>query len=149
MESKELKKRFGEIAKENDYNTAFGIWYKESSECLFILSLQKSNYSNLFYLNLKIFIQGAFETTYKIDKELKNDTGDIFRRSPKEYDQYFDFEVELSDDDRINGLKKLFADFINPFSEKALERNGILQLEETSEIALLPAVKEELEKMTE
>ncbi len=147
MEDKDLKKVLGSIAKGNGYNTAFGIWYKESNECIFTLSLQKSNYENTFYLNLKSFIKGAFDINYKIEKSLKNDTGDIFRRIPKEYDKYLNCEIDLSHEERINGLENLFKKFINPFSQKALEKGGILILAENGDVSLLPAVKEELEKL--
>lgn len=148
MESKDLKKKFGIIAKNNEFNTALGIWYKESQECIFTISFQKSNYENLFYINLKIFIKGIFGIDYKIDKSIKNDTGDIFLRTPKEYDNYLNFEIEISDNERINGLRKLFVEFINPFVEKALKKEKIFELEKEGKLLILPAVKEELEKMT-
>lgn len=147
MESKDLKKVLGKIAADNGYSTAHGIWYKESTDCIFTLSLQKSNFGNYFYLNLKIFIRGIFGKEYKIDKALKNDVGDIFRRSPKEYDQYLDFDIELADDSRISSIKKLFQEFINPFVENALKIEGIFELEKSGEVFLLPAVKGELTKL--
>lgn len=147
MENKDLKKVFGSIAKENGYTTAFGIWYRESDECIFTFSLQKSDYENSFYINLKSFIRGAFEQEYKIEKSIKNDTGDIFRRTPNEYNKYLNFESDLSDEERISGLRSLFIEFINPFAQKALEKKGILNLAENGEISLLPAVKGELEKL--
>ncbi len=147
MESKDLKKTFGIIAKNNEFTSTLGIWYKESQDCIFTISLQKSNYETLFYVNLKIFIKDIFGIEYKIDKSIKNDTGDIFLRTPKEYNNYFNFEIEIPHDERTEGLRRLFAEFINPFSEKALKKEKIFDLEKEGKILILPAVKEELEKM--
>ncbi|MBO4232715.1 DUF4304 domain-containing protein [Riemerella anatipestifer] len=147
MESKDFKKVFGNIAKENYFTSSIGIWYKDSDRIIVTLSLQKSNYGDYFYLNIKIFIKGIFGIEYKIDKSLKNDTGDIFLRSPKEYDEYFNFENNLIDDERINGVIKIFNDFINPFTQRALKIEGIKALAEEQKIILLPDVQLELEKM--
>lgn len=148
MESKDLKKVFGNIAKESGFSNKFGGWYRESEKSIVTLSLQKSNYADYFYLNIKIFIHGIFSQKYIIDKYLiKNHLGNIFLRSPKEYDEYFNFENNLIDDERINGIIKIFNDFINPFTQRALTIEGIKALAEEQKIVLLPAVQLELEKM--
>jgi len=58
MDNKEFKKVFGDIAKVNGFDRAFGGWFKESSECILVLELQKSNYGDYYYLNIKIFCPG-------------------------------------------------------------------------------------------
>lgn len=68
VNSKEFKSLFGSIAKENGFLQAFGGWYKESSECIAILELQKSKYGDYYMLNIKIFIQGAFDRSYSPTK---------------------------------------------------------------------------------
>jgi hypothetical protein len=78
MDSKEFKKVFDDKAKINGFSKAFGGWYKETGECIAILELQKSTFADCFYLNIKIFIQGAFERTYKPNKDLiKSSMGHI------------------------------------------------------------------------
>ncbi|WP_183147931.1 hypothetical protein [Chryseobacterium nematophagum] len=44
----------------------------------------------------------------------------------------------------MNGLESLFREFVNPFAEKALEKNGILSLAENGKVELLDSVEEEL-----
>ena len=102
MDNKDFKKEFCTTAKKYGFRTAFGCCYKESSECLFVLELQKSNYSNLYYLNLKTYIQGVFGIRYTIHKDyLKKDMGDIFNRQPPEYSSIFDLEVDTPNEKRI------------------------------------------------
>ena len=59
METKEFKAMFGKIAKSNGFKFLYGGWYKESDDCIVVLELQRSNYSVLYYLNIKIYIRGV------------------------------------------------------------------------------------------
>ena len=74
-------------------------------------------------------------------------TSDILRRQPNEYNDVFDLEILLDDAFRKEKLEELFVNFIVPFTNKALSRKQILDLEKTNELGLLSSVKEELEKL--
>ncbi|MFC7526756.1 DUF4304 domain-containing protein [Parapedobacter sp. GCM10030251] len=145
MDSKEFKKRFSELAKANEFKSAFGGWYKESSECIAVLELQKSNFGDYYQLLIKIFIQGAFERTYAPDKDLiKSSMGHITANETPEYKAVLDFDESMEDNIRIERLKKLFNSHILPFTNRALSKAGIKELADKGEVFLLPAVKEEL-----
>jgi hypothetical protein len=145
MDSKEFKKIFGEVAKSNGFESAFGGWFKDSAESIVVLDLQKSNFGDYYEMNIKIFIQGMFGNSYSRSKNLvKRDIGNIFRRQPPEYKSVFDFDEPMDDEKRKADLAKLFRDFIVPFTDKALSKSGIRELADKGEITLLPAVKEEL-----
>jgi len=73
-----------------------------------------------------------------------NDTGDVFRRQPKEYELIFDLETPMEENERKQKLESFFGEFLVPFTNKALTRLGIKELAQNNEIALLPAVKKEL-----
>ena len=143
MNSKEFKNVFDSVAKVNGFAKAFGGWYKDSSECLAILELQKSSFSDSYYLNIKIFIQGAFDRTYLPNKDLiKSSMGHITNQIRDK--AIFDFDESMDDEKRKEGLKKLFSEFIIPFTDKALTKSGIRELAEKGYIFLLPAVKQQL-----
>jgi hypothetical protein len=90
MKSKEFKKLFGEVAKSNKFESAFGGWFKDSTESTIVLDLQKSNFGDYYELNIKIFVQGMFGNNYSRSKNLvKRDVGNIFRRQPPEYKSAF------------------------------------------------------------
>ena len=146
MNSKEFKNTvFDIVAKSNGFENAFGGWFKESSECIAVLELQKSNYGDYYELNIKIYIQGVFGNKYKKCKELvKQDTGDIFIRAPKTFKDVFDFDKTVDDSLRKDQLSLLFQEFIVPYTDKALSLTGIKQLSMHGDIFLLPAIKEEL-----
>jgi hypothetical protein len=145
MNSKEFKIAFGEVAKVYDFKKAFGGWYKESSECIAILELQKSNFGDYYLLNIKIFIQGTFGKHYSPTKDLiKSSMGDVNSNETKEYKSVLDFDEPMDDDTRKERLKELFEKHIVPFTDKTLSKSGIKELADKGEIFLLPAVKEEL-----
>lgn len=147
MNGKELGKIFGEIAKSNGFESAFGGWFKDSVESIVVLDLQKSNFGDYYEMNIKIFIQGMFGNRYSRSKNLvKRDMGNIFRRQPLEYKSVFDFDEPMDNEKRKVDLAKLFFDFIVPFTDQALSKSGIRELADKGEITLLPAVEEELDK---
>ncbi|MDE3046707.1 MAG: DUF4304 domain-containing protein [Verrucomicrobiota bacterium] len=147
MDNKIFKKIFDVIAKKNGFESAFGGWFKQSEECIFTIQLTRSNFGNYYMVEVKTYIQGAFGNRYFKDKSLLRDIGDIFRGEPKEFEAALNLEQQMEDEERTQKLESLFQNFIVPFSEKALTKHGIYELAEKEEIYLLPAVKEELEKL--
>jgi len=146
MEVNVFKTIFNEAAKSYGFESAFGGWFKESNESIVVLNLQKSNFGNYYDINLKIYIQGMFGNIYIRNKDLvKKDTGDVFRRQPPEYKDVLNLDNLVRDETRKNILNDLFAKFIVPFTDKALSKSGIRELAAKEEIALLPAIKEQLE----
>jgi len=98
------------------------------------------------YLNIKLFIQGIFGKNYILSRELvNNDVGDIFRRSPKDFDQVFYLGTDLPDCVRVEHLKVFVDDFLCGFVQQASTVNGVKSLAEQGELVLLPAVKAALE----
>ncbi|WP_374465649.1 DUF4304 domain-containing protein [Chryseobacterium sp.] len=145
MNSKEFKSLFGSIAKENDYLQAFGGWYKESPECIAVLELQKSKYGDYYMLNIKIFIQGSFDTIYSPTKELiKSPMGDIGKQI---IDDVLSFDKAMPDELRKEQLNELFSNTIIPFVSNLMTKANIIDLESKGEITLLSSVKKELEKL--
>ena len=150
MNLKVLKRTFAEITKSIGLETKFGGFVKETEEVIIVLSFQKSNYSSQVYLNIKLYIQGVFGKNYQLSREMVvNDVGDVFRRAPKDYDQIFDLGSDLPDNERIEYLKKFIDEFLSGFIQQTSTVKGIMSLAEKGELFLFPAVKSELEKISE
>lgn len=110
MDSKEFKSIFDNIAKANKFAKAFGGWFKESNECIAVLELQKSSFGDYYMLNIKIFIQGSFGTTYFPNKDLiKSPMGDVTNQIND--NDIFDFDKPMDDEKRKEQLEKLFGEF--------------------------------------
>jgi hypothetical protein len=69
MDNKEFKSVFNKIACKHNFEKIFGGWFMESRECILMLELQKSNFCNLYYLNIRLYIQGCFGKQYVKSKE--------------------------------------------------------------------------------
>lgn len=147
METKDFRKLFKGLAKKNGFEPAFNGWLKQSEKCFFTMELIRSNFGRYYMIDLKIYVQGTFGNHYVKDKSLLRNVGDFFSRTPKQFDTALDLEQEMEDGERTQKLESLFQDFVVPFSEKALTIHGINELIEKEELYLLPAVKEELEKL--
>ena len=145
MNNIEFKELFAQVAKEKGLSKAFGRWFCESEESIIVLNLEKSNFNNSYYLDIKIFIQGLFNSYYDKSKHLfKNDTGDVFRRQPPEYNYLFDLNYDMTHNQRCEVLNELFESFVIPFIVKAFTKKGIMELAKEEKIYLLPAVKQAL-----
>lgn len=145
MNSKEFKDLFGEIAKLNNFQKAFGGWFKDSTECIAVLELQKSNYGDYYQLIIKIYIQGMFGDMYAMNKNLvKKDIGHIFSGEPKEYKKVFDLTDPITDNMREELLKELFQTHIVPFTDNTISKDGIIEKHQKEGLFLLPNLKKEL-----
>ena len=151
MESKDFKKMFGKIAKCHGFDSAYGGWFKHSNESLLILELQRSNFSDIFYLNIKIFIQGVFGKNYSISKDLvKNSMGQILRRPHPEYAILFNLQADLDDDQRKTRISDFFQTFLKPFAKLALTREGVKHLAQDGQFTLYPpAIAEEIDRLSQ
>jgi hypothetical protein len=148
MENKIFKKKFNDIAKSHGFESIFGGWFKDSSECIVVVELMKSNFGNYYQLNIKVFVNGVFGKFYTKNKDLvKKEIGNVFIGEPREFSTALDLETLMDIKEREQKLQSLFKDFLVPFSKKALTKQGINELAEQGEIDLLPAVKEELGRL--
>ena len=146
MESYDLKKMFGEISKRHSFEKKFNGWFKEGRECIVLLDLQKSKLGNYHQLMIKIYVQGVFGKKYIISKELIKDTGDVFRGEPLEFKEFLNLNLLIDECVRKQKLEDLFNEFIIPFTNQALSKKGLKELEKQEKVFLLPEIKQQLEK---
>jgi hypothetical protein len=145
MDSKEYKHLFGNVAKSNGFDRAFGGWFKMSQETIIVLDLQKSNFGDYYQLNIKIYIQGLFGKKYEKCKELvKREVGNILLGEPKEYRNVLNFDEFMEEKLRQQKTEELFINYIIPLANKAASVVGIKELALDKKLFLTPAVKMEL-----
>ncbi|PTR01657.1 uncharacterized protein DUF4304 [Mucilaginibacter yixingensis] len=143
MKKEDFKKSFNIVAKSFGFEKEFGGWFKESTECIIVLDLQKSNYNNLYYLNIKIYIQKMFGNNYAKSKDLvKKNIGDVFFRE-RGNSEVFNLDNSMTDTERLDQLNIFFYS-INPLLNAALTKSGIKKLADEKSLTLLPAVENEL-----
>jgi hypothetical protein len=140
---------FDKNAQANGFSKIKGGWYKQTTECIAILELQKSQFGIYYLLRIKTFVQGFFNKSYlPTNKELIQDPlGDVYSREPEEYMNVFNLDEPMNDDIREKCLEKLFQNYIVPFTNKTLTIAGIKKMVECGEFTMLPAVKKEFAKI--
>lgn len=148
MDTKEFKELFNEVAQYNNFEKAFGGWFKESHESIVVLDLQKSNYGCYYELNIKIYIQGVFNKAYVRNKDLvKKNIGNIFSRQPNEYKDMLELDNLMSIENRRTKLESLFDNYIVPITTMAATKEGIMRMSEEKKIFILPAVMNEIKRL--
>jgi uncharacterized protein DUF4304 len=126
MEIKLFKKVLNKVFWGEDFAKKGSYYYRDGEECICIIGIQKSNFSNGYYINLGFVLKGLTQVTDK----LKDVDGDIRARfahisEGKEAD-LFDLE-KLSDQDEPIIRKSIIKNIENIVSP-ALEPNGIKNL---------------------
>ena len=144
MEKKEFKKLFGDVAKSRGFHFIHGFWYIESEECIITLELQKSNYSDLYYLNIETFVHGLFGEHYVKNKALLRKVGTVSLRPPSKYKNFLDLEVITDLQESRQGFESLFDEYILPFASQGLSRKGILELPDAFKVGIPGIAKEAL-----
>jgi hypothetical protein len=145
MDKNTFKNIFNETAKKFGFEKGHSVWFKESGECIAILELQKSKYSNLYYLNVKLFVQGIFGLSYVKNKNLPNSGQEaVITGPPKAFNETFNLENEITNEERRLKLDDLFKNHIDPLINEALTKNGIIRLYHSNKLLLMPAVKKAL-----
>ena len=149
MDSKSLLNFLGKQATQSAFKKQYGGWIKESPEGVAVLVPQKSRFGLQYDINVKIFIHGTFQKTYKPSKELVNSVGNIFRRTPEKFDEALNLESIVDDSQRLNEIETMFREFLNPFVDAMLTKKGIIDFKRKfpEEIFILPAVEEELQSL--
>lgn len=145
MDSQSLRVMFGALAEQAGYSTHESIWFRVSLETVVALDLQKSSYSRMHYLNIRVWINGSWTRTRGID-ELLVESGDIFRREPPEFSAALDLENSIDPPDRRAMLEQLFRTFLVPFTEMTGTLTGIRRAQDAGLVYLLPVIRKQLNK---
>jgi len=148
MDKKQFISIFGEIAKKHKLESAYGAYFKIFDEIIVVLELQKSNFGNYYYLNIKFFVQGAWGNSFFKSKALaKREMAQVFVRPSEEQLKLFDLDNEIEDELRKEEIEKLFTEFINPIINSAENRKGILKLYDEKKLDLHPPVLDEIRRL--
>lgn len=152
METTKFKEIFSELAGLTGFKVKRDGWLKESPECIVTLDLQKSPFSKLYHLNIKIFIKDVFGNHYSADEQnlIKRGIGYLQSRGnphgigdPKDKST-FDLTIPMTDAERKQKLEKYFEDFLSEFIGKALSRKGLVELTEKGLLFMTDETKQKL-----
>ncbi len=147
MDNKEFKKMFGSTAEKYGFSRLTPFWFKESSECIVVLELQKSNYGNYYYLRIKPFVQGAWGKKHEKSKDVFKKCSGFMDGPNRKYEELFNLELPMEDETRRQGIEGLFKDFLNAHSEALLSIANMEQIYGDRQYYLLSNFRVEIHKL--
>lgn len=109
MEKKDLIKLLDEIFVPLGFKRKGNNWVLNGDELSKLINLQKSNYSNAFYINYGYIIKGLELTT---TTHVENRLASTNKEEQKRITDLLDLETEIPTDQRLAELKKLITDKI-------------------------------------
>jgi hypothetical protein len=109
MEKKDLIKLLDEIFVPLGFKRKGNNWMLNGDELSKLINLQKSNYSNAFYINYGYIIKGLELTTMT---HVENRLASINKEEQKRITDLLDLETEMPTDQRLAELKKFITDKI-------------------------------------
>lgn len=107
MEKRDLIKLLDEIFVPLGFKRKGNNWVLNGDELSKLINLQKSNYSNAFYINYGYIIKGLELTT---TTHVENRLASTNKEEQKRITDLLDLETEIPTDQRLAELKKLIAD---------------------------------------
>jgi hypothetical protein len=134
----------GELAKAG-FHRRSSTWYLDEGEIIKVVNLQKSSYSNTYYVNLCIYIK-ALGSAVKNPKEdechIRTRLDSTLGQTPKKYDYLFDLSrVHVNEKDDETNLVECVRRGILPQLDRIRSREGILTIaaENPAIINMLPS----------
>src|SRR5262245_40815130 len=123
MDSSKLRRLISELATQGGFSKTKSAWFRVTPETIVGLDLQRSGYSRLYFLNLKVWVQSLWDDRYSAS-DLIGETGHIFRREPREFSDALDLENEFPPGIREARIEELFRTFVVPLSRQLGSREG-------------------------
>jgi hypothetical protein len=138
MEKTDIIKLLDEIFIPHGFLRKGNNWVKYSDELTKILNLQKSRFSNSFYINYGFIIKGLeLTTTTHVEKRLASKEIEIQKRITN----LLSLESKIPEDQRINELKGYIIDkIVNEFQLINTEKDLLIKLKKRSHLNDIPLV---------
>jgi hypothetical protein len=119
-----VKLTLAEVAKAAGFTRKGGSWYRRNDDLVEVLNLQKSNYSNKYYLNYAIWVSGvsvvAFPPAHQCHIQTRAD-----EVIGSEVDHLLDLEAEVPGPERVLALGTLLRERLVPFMEECRTLDGL------------------------
>jgi hypothetical protein len=127
LEKKEFKTIVNQYLRTQGFIKKGSYYYRDSEEMKFVFGLQKSNFSNIYYVNLGIFIKDI----HKVKEYPRDIEGDVYLRCYLEENGVEIHSIDLDTLQDANSISKFFKGSIDKYVIPALTFNGFFKLLET------------------
>lgn len=138
MEKKDFVKLLDEIFIPFGFKRKCNNWVLNEDSLSKLVNLQKSNYSNSFYINYGFIIKGLELTT---TTHVENRLSSVDREEQKRITDLLDLEVEMLVDQRLTDLKMFITDnIVLQVQSVTTEDDLLMNLKKRSHLNNIPLV---------
>ena len=133
MDKKELIDALDKELKLEGFQKRSTTWYLDEEKIVKVVNLQKSNFSDLYYLNLSIFLKGLGKDQFPKEEHchIRTRLDNTIVNLAKDYDYLFDMEnVKNNKGDFQNEIKDCVQKNILPQLEAIKTKEGVLKVAE-------------------
>ena len=126
MESKQFKKWFSEVAKSNGFEKRSGNWLQNAGELTWVVNLQKSNFSNTYYVNFGFIINSVPLGQMRTHIEYRLSSTDPEER--RKIEELLDLDSPLDDNSRESALRIRLSHGVYGQLKKTITEGGLLSV---------------------
>ena len=146
MERKEFIKILSKYFIEHNFIKEKQIWYIERDEVIIAIDIQQSQYSKLFYINIRIYIKDFYTknlyTSQQLMEVIKKRHGMFFATITN--NTFFNLDYILDDEIREYKIINHLNTYLIPIIKLAGTKSGVKELITKSILPSLPAIIEVL-----
>jgi hypothetical protein len=139
MDKKLLINSFNTELKMAGFQKKSTTWYLDEGGIIKVVNLQKSNYGDLYYVNVSIFLKELDNDQFPSENEchIRTRMDNSMVDAPKDYDYLFDLEnVKLSVENYQKEIKDCIQQNIIPQLDLIKSREGLLKVAQINPIML-------------
>ena len=127
IDKKKLKKQFSDKLKKANFKLKSNAWYKETEENIIVVELQKSNYSESYFLNIAVWLKALGEHQFPKERfcHIRMRADSYFIDYGAEIAEALDFSETELDVKKIVSIDWLLQEKILPLSEKLSSIGGL------------------------
>lgn len=146
MERKEFIKILSKYFVEQNFINEKQIWYIEREEIIIAIDIQQSQYSKLFYVNIRVYIKDFYiknlYTSQQLMEAIKKRHGMFLTTITN--NTFFNLDYILDDEIRESKIINHLNTFLIPIIKLAGTRSGVKKLITKNILPSLPAIIEVL-----
>jgi hypothetical protein len=127
IDKKKLKKQFSDKLKTANFKLKSNAWYKENKENIIVVELQKSNYSESYFLNIAVWLKALGEDQFPKERycHIRMRADSYFTDSGAEIDDTLDFSETELDAEKSASIDRLLLEKVLPLSDKLSSIEGL------------------------
>ncbi len=136
IDKKKLKQQFADKLNPANFKLKSNAWYKENEENTIVVELQKSNYSESYFLNIAVWLKALGDNQFPKERfcHIRMRADSYFTDSGAEIADTLDFSETELDSEKSASIDRLLLEKVLPLSDKLSSIEGLKELYKKGEL---------------